>query len=233
LLTVKADYLVASIIYHDPALRTEFSTLVAAALVVEGVDRLTATELDPVPHLAAARARLADTTEGTLPEIRAWRAAFAAIGLKPTQYRCASESLLRRLRTQGDMPTLHPLIDFGNAVSAAFAIPLAIFDIDHVALPVAVTHAMGDERYVTFAGEEEHPEPGEVIFCDAEGWAHSRRWTHRQSGRSAVRASTRRALLVTEALHDGATDDVARVADTLTAALQAAGAQVERVATVY
>jgi DNA/RNA-binding domain of Phe-tRNA-synthetase-like protein len=224
---------VVSILYHDPALRTEFPTLAAAALVVEGVDRLTAPKLDPGPHLAAARARLVDTTEGTLPEIRAWRAAFTAMGLKPTQYRCASESLLRRLRTQGDLPALHPLIDFGNAVSAAFAIPLAIFDLDHIALPLTVTIAMGDERYITFAGEEEHPDPGEVIFCDAEGWAHSRRWTHRQSGRSAVRASTHRALLVTEALHDGATEDVARVADTLTAALAAAGAQVERVATVY
>jgi DNA/RNA-binding domain of Phe-tRNA-synthetase-like protein len=232
LLTAEADYLVTSIIHHDPALRTEFPTLVAAALVVEGVDRLTATELDPVPHLAAARARLVDANEGALPEIRAWRAAFTAMGLKPTQYRCASESLLRRLRTQGDMPALHPLIDFGNAVSAAFAIPLAIFDIDHVALPLVVTHAMGDERYITFAGEEEHPEPGEVIFCDAEGWAHSRRWTHRQSGRSAVRASTRRALLVTEALHDGAAADVASIADTLTTALRAAGADVERVVTV-
>lgn len=220
------------ILRHDPALRTDFPTLVAAALVVDGVDHLTARALDPAPHLAVARARLADTTEGALPEIRAWRAAFAAMGLKPTQYRCASESLLRRLRTQGDLPALHPLIDFGNAVSAAFAIPLAIFDVDHVALPLTVARAAGDERYITFGGEEERPERGEVIFCDVEGWAHARRWTHRQSGRSAVRAQTRRALLVTEALHDGADVDVAMVADTLTTALRAAGAQVDHVATV-
>jgi DNA/RNA-binding domain of Phe-tRNA-synthetase-like protein len=220
------------IIRHDPALRTDFPTLAAAALVVDGVDQLTALALDPAPHLTVARARLADTTEGSLPEIRAWRAAFTAMGLKPTQYRCASESLLRRLRTQGDMPALHPLIDFGNAVSAAFAIPIAIFDLDHVALPLTVTRAAGDERYITFAGEEEQPQPGEVIFRDTEGWAHARRWTHRQSGRSAVRPSTRRALLVTEALHGEAASHVARVADTLTAALEAAGAQVERVATV-
>jgi DNA/RNA-binding domain of Phe-tRNA-synthetase-like protein len=220
------------IIRHDPALRTDFPTLVAAALVVDGVDHLTAHALDPASHLTVARARLVDKNEGALPEIRAWRAAFAAMGLKPTQYRCASESLLRRLRTQGDLPALHPLIDFGNAVSAAFAIPLAIFDLDHVALPLTVKRAIGDERHITFGGEEERPEPGEVIFCDAEGWAHSRRWTHRQSGRSAVRSQTRRALLVPEALHEGAAADVARVADTLTTALRAAGAAVERVAIV-
>jgi hypothetical protein len=62
--------------------------------------------------------------------------------------------------------------------------------------------------------------------------ALGRRWTHRQSGRSAVRAYTRRTLLVTEALHDGAAADVARVVDTLTTALRAASATVEPVATV-
>jgi DNA/RNA-binding domain of Phe-tRNA-synthetase-like protein len=130
------------------------------------------------------------------------------------------------------LPALHPLIDFGNAVSAAFAIPIAIFDLDRVALPLTVTRATGDERHITFGGEEEQPEPGEVIFCDVEGWAHSRRWTHRQSGRSAVRASTGRALLVAEALHEGAAADVARLTDTMTTALRAAGAAVERVETV-
>ncbi|HEY3906880.1 MAG TPA: hypothetical protein VGM14_23450 [Streptosporangiaceae bacterium] len=32
----------------------------------------------------------------------------ALAGLKPTQYRCASESLLRRFRKEGSLPNLHP-----------------------------------------------------------------------------------------------------------------------------
>ena len=50
------------------------------------------------------------------------------MGLKPTQYRCASESLLRRFRKEGSLPRLHPLVDLCNAVSMAYAIPVAVLD---------------------------------------------------------------------------------------------------------
>jgi DNA/RNA-binding domain of Phe-tRNA-synthetase-like protein len=47
-----------------------------------------------------------------------------------------------------------------------------------------------------------------VIFADAAGNAHARRWTNRQSGASAVRRPTRRVLIVAEAQHGGAAADV-------------------------
>jgi DNA/RNA-binding domain of Phe-tRNA-synthetase-like protein len=43
-----------------------------------------------------------------------------------------------------------------------------------------------------------------VIFADQARQAHARRWTNRQSGRSAVRDGTAAVLIVAEALHDGA-----------------------------
>jgi DNA/RNA-binding domain of Phe-tRNA-synthetase-like protein len=39
--------------------------------------------------------------------------------MKPTQYRCASEALLRRFRKEGALPRIHPLRDLCNAVSLA------------------------------------------------------------------------------------------------------------------
>ena len=112
------------------------------------------------------------------------------MGLKPTQYRCAAESLLRRFRKEGSLPRLHPLVDLCNAASLAFAVPVAVFDTAKVAWPLEVRYAAGDEDYMTFGGEVEHPAPGEVIFADRAGQAHARRWTNRQSGRSAVSAAT-------------------------------------------
>ena len=130
------------------------------------------------------------------------------LGLKPTQYRCAAESLLRRFRKEGGLPRLHPLVDLCNAVSLAFAIPVAVLDAAEVAWPLEVRYARGDEDYLTFGGETEHPAPGEVIFADQAGQAHARRWTNRQSGRSAVRDTTSTVLIVAEALHDDAAEDV-------------------------
>jgi len=173
-------------------------------------------------YAAIAKSRLATVAaESELPEIQAWRRTFAQMGLKPTQYRCASESLLRRFRKEGSLPRLHPLVDLCNAVSMAYAIPVAVLDLDAVSGPLEVRYATGDEEYLTFAGDTEHPSPGEVIFADQAGQAHARRWTNRQSGRSAVRDTTSTALIVAEALHDSAPADVPDLIAALAAELQA------------
>ena len=78
-------------------------------------------------------------------------------------------------------------------------------------------YAAGDEDYLTFGGEVEHPAPGEVIFADRAGQAHARRWTNRQSGRSAVSAATSTVLIVAEALHERAPSDIPELIKTLTA----------------
>jgi len=157
---------------------------------------------------ALAQARLAASGEGELPEIQAWRRAFSRMGLKPTQYRCASESLLRRFRKEGSLPQLHPLVDLCNAISLAFAIPIAVFDVNRVSRELEVRYASGDETYLGFSGETENPQPGEVIFADAAGRAHARRWTNRQSAYSAVRDETTSVLIVAEAMHGAASEDV-------------------------
>lgn len=193
---------------YAPDIRTRFPQLRSGALLVGGVDAKADASSAIARLTAIADQRLAAASEGEFPEIQAWRRAFSAMGLKPTQYRCASEALLRRYRKEGALPALHPLIDLCNAASLAFAIPVAVFDIGRIAEPLTVQLAQGDERYETFSGETEHPEPGEIVFADASGRAHARRWTNRQSGWSAVRSDTARALIVAEALHDAAEDDV-------------------------
>src|ERR687885_2638135 len=97
------------------------------------------------------------TTEGHFPPVAAWRRAFAQMGLKPTQYRSAAEALLRRFRKENGLPTLHPLVDICNAVSLAFALPVAVFDLDQIAGYIEVRHAAGDEQYLAFSGEVEAP----------------------------------------------------------------------------
>ncbi|MEV4544628.1 B3/B4 domain-containing protein [Micromonospora echinaurantiaca] len=200
---------------HSPEVWAAHPGLVAGLLYAEGVAGKPRADLPLTELHATARQRLAGGTEASFPEIQAWRRAFARMGLAPTRYRCASESLLRRLRTDGELPEVHPLVDLGNAVSAAYAIPVGILDVARIGGGIEVRPARGDERYLTFAGAEEHPDPGEVIFADPDGRAHARRWTNRQSGWSAVRDDTATILVVVEAMHDGAAQDVPRVLDAI------------------
>ena len=207
---------------HSGDLWRDFPLLVPAVLYVQGFNPAADSGPAADRFAAVAKARLASVSaEGELPEIQAWRRAFAAMGLKPTQYRCASESLLRRFRKEGCLPSLHPLVDLCNAVSLAYAIPVAVFDVAAITGPLLeVRYATGQEIYLTFAGDIEHPAPGEVIFADQAAHAHARRWTNRQSGRSAVRDSTATALIVAEALHDQAPHDIAHLAAALAAELR-------------
>lgn len=208
---------------HADTIRADHPGLVAAALttsgITDGADAVAAVDEQVARFVAIAESRLADGTESDLAEIKAWRQAFAKMGLKPTQYRCASEALLRRLRKEGGLPRIHPLIDLCNAVSVAYAIPIAALDLDHITGDVEVRHATGTEEYLTFSGTVEHPEPGEIVFADAGGNAHARRWSNRQSGLSAVRPETSRVLIVAEALHESAADDLNALAKTLAEAL--------------
>jgi DNA/RNA-binding domain of Phe-tRNA-synthetase-like protein len=197
---------------HSADIWRDFPKLVPGVLYAEGITGAAEAEDAADRFAAIAKSRLAAVAaESELPEIQAWRRAFAQMGLKPTQYRCASESLLRRFRKEGSLPALHPLVDLCNALSLAFAIPVAVLDVEQIASPLEVRYATGDETYLTFAGDVEHPAPGEVIFADRAGQAHARRWTNRQSGLSAVRDTTSTALIVAEALHDSAATDIAEL----------------------
>ena len=209
------DFQHSSEIWHD------FPELVPGVVFATGITGDVAAGDRVAKFTAVASSRLEREPESELPEIRAWRRTFAKMGLKPTQYRCASEALLRRFRKEGILPELHPLVDLCNAVSLAFAIPVAVFDVAKISRGLEVRYAAGDEAYLTFSGETEHPSPHEVIFADQARQVHARRWTNRQSGLSAVQDATTSALIVTEAMHDTASSDVPELIATIAAELNA------------
>jgi DNA/RNA-binding domain of Phe-tRNA-synthetase-like protein len=206
---------------HSDQLLAQFPQLSVATLSLGGVSAMADTAASARPFLDRAAARLAEHSESEFPEIAAWRRAFSQMGLKPTQYRCASEALLRRFKREGSLPAIHPLVDLCNAVSIAYAIPIAVIDLAHVDGDLTVRHAEGTERYAAFGGGIENPEPGEIIYADDAGNAHARRWTNRQSALSAIRADTRTVLIVAEAMHDTGAGDVAALREELAGALSA------------
>jgi DNA/RNA-binding domain of Phe-tRNA-synthetase-like protein len=206
---------------HSPEIWGDYPELVPGVIFAQGITAKAETGPSVAKFQQVAKLRLALSTEGALPEIQAWRRVFSRMGLKPTQYRCASEALLRRFKKENTLPAIHPLIDLCNAFSLAFAVPIAVFDVARIADFVEVRYAAGDETYLAFSGETESPEPREVIFADGEKRAHARRWTNRQSAHSAVRNETRAVLIVAEAMHEGAEDEIDGLMGMLTDELKA------------
>jgi len=198
---------------HSPEIWQEFPQLVAGLLVVDGIHPQIDVEARIQPWYQRARERLSQGPESQLPEIAAWRRAYTQMGLKPTKYRSAAEALLRRFKREDDLPRLHPLVDLCNALSLAFAMPVAVFDVAHVDSYIEVRHATGTEQYLAFSGEIENPAPEEVIFADAASQVHARRWTFRQSRLSTITPETRKVLIVNEGLHESAGTDVRALID--------------------
>ena len=73
------------------------------------------------------RARFHDASEITSsPPIAALRKLFRAAGCDPTRYRPSSEALLRRLVKGAELPTIHPLVDVNNCLSAELGVPCCV-----------------------------------------------------------------------------------------------------------
>jgi DNA/RNA-binding domain of Phe-tRNA-synthetase-like protein len=158
---------------------------------------------------SATLARIGNTPLSEIPSLAAWRRAFSAFGVQPTQYRNAAEALLRRLTKKGDIPNISLLVDLGNLVSIRYALPVAVFDRRATTGTVTVRFAEGDESFTDLGTTEAvHPEPGEVIFVDDAKLVSARRWCWRQSDQSASREDTVEALITVEGHHDTAEEDV-------------------------
>ena len=76
---------------HSNEMWSEFPELVPGVLFVEGITADVAVTDRVNRYYATAAERLTQGSESEMPEIQAWRRSFSKMGLKPTQYRCASE----------------------------------------------------------------------------------------------------------------------------------------------
>jgi DNA/RNA-binding domain of Phe-tRNA-synthetase-like protein len=153
--------------------------------------------------------RLGNTPLSQVESLAAWRRVFRTFGVDPTQYRSASEALLRRLSKKGDIPSINLLVDLGNLVSIRYGLPVAVVERRALQGPITVHFADGSERYSELGESvEDNPPPGEVIFSDESGQVIARRWCWRQSESSAAVAQTRECLITVEAHHASARQDI-------------------------
>ncbi len=201
---------------HSSRIWKEFPQLVPGLLVLDNISTDGDVETVIQSLYQRARIRINEMAESQMPQVAAWRRAYSQMGLKPTKYRSAAEALLRRFKREDDLPRLHPLVDLCNALSLAFALPVAIFDLEQIDSFIEVRHAVGTEQYQAFNGKIENPTRDEVVFADAANQLHARRWTFRQSRPSTVSPTTSKVLVISEALHETALVDVSQLLDELT-----------------
>ncbi|MGW5273907.1 B3/B4 domain-containing protein [Streptomyces sp. NPDC004044] len=136
------------------------------------------------------------------PHVAAWRDTYTAFGAKPSRTRNSAEALAKRALTDAGLPRINLLVDLYNAISVAHLIPVGGEDTDRIKGAMRLVRSTGQEPFRTVAGGEEtveHPEPGEVVWCDDEG-VTCRRWNWRQGVRTRLTEESVNALFLLESL---------------------------------
>jgi DNA/RNA-binding domain of Phe-tRNA-synthetase-like protein len=202
------------------ALRPDYrAMLLAVDGIVSGPSDQASDALLQTAEAAAAEALRNQPVEQN-PHVAAWREAYRAFGARPKRTRNSLEALLRRAAS--GLPRVNQLTDLYNAVSVLHQIPLGGEDLTRYTGAPRLVRAVGTEPFDTVAdgvAVTEHPEPGEVVWCDDAG-VTCRRWNWRQARRTQLSDDTTTALFILdaldpmtdEALHSAADDLVAHLA---------------------
>ncbi|MBO1330222.1 B3/4 domain-containing protein [Streptomyces sp. VRA16 Mangrove soil] len=160
--------------------------------------------------LDEAARRLAERLDGRAPHedphMVAWRDTYKAFGAKPNRTRNSAEALAKRALSDAGLPRINTLVDVYNAISVAHLIPVGGEDLDRIRGGMRLVRATGAEDFVTVAAGErvvEHPEAGEVVWCDDEG-VTCRRWNWRQGPRTCLDDTSTNALFLLEGMGEHA-----------------------------
>jgi DNA/RNA-binding domain of Phe-tRNA-synthetase-like protein len=175
---------------------------------------------------SAARQALQSRPVDQLPHIAAWRDVYRAFGAKPQRTRNSVEALTRRAET--GLPRVNRLTDNNNAISVLHQVPVGGEDLMRYCGAPQLVRATGGEPFDTTADGVaviEHPEPGEVVWCDEAG-VTCRRWNWRQARRTQLQNGTTTALFILDALAPMTDEQLQAAADDLATHLDRLGPDV-------
>lgn len=130
---------------------------------------------------ASLRTRLQGRTVQDQPEVAAWREAFRAFGVKPSEHRSSIEAMARRVVKPDQLPSINALVDIGNLVSLRHLLPAGVHPLPIASASIELRRARAGDSFLPADGSTpEAPPLGEVVFCQGND-VLTRRWTWRQA----------------------------------------------------
>ncbi len=173
-----------------------------------------------------ARQKITQQPIDQQPHIAAWRDAYRAFGAKPQRTRNSVEALTRRV--ESGLPRVNRLTDVYNAISVLHQVPVGGEDLTRYIGAPRLLRASGSEVFDTTADGVaviEHPDAGEVVWCDDSG-VTCRRWNWRQASRTQLSDHTTTALFILDALAPFTDEQLHAAADELATHLTRLGPEV-------
>jgi len=154
------------------------------------------------------------------PFLKAWDEAHLKFGSDPNKFPPSIKSLLNRIKRGGGFPFVNSVVALFNYISIKYLLPCGGDDTEAIRGNLRLGFASGKEIFIPLGGgEEEHPEPGEVIYFDDQSLKiMCRRWNWRNGDFSKISENTRRIVInidgigvVSLALIEEARDELAKL----------------------
>lgn len=177
---------------------------VFGAVAVKGIDN---TKVIPelaemvAAGVADCAAYIGDQKPKTLDAVIPYREAFKALGINPNRYSCSIEALMDRIAKGRDFPAINAVVDLGNAISVKYKLPLGAHDIDTFDGGLEVRPATAEDVFITFDGQEDNPDAGEVVYVTGNE-VRTRRWTWRQGANGMITEDTTNVLFPIDGFKD-------------------------------
>ena len=207
----------------DPAVHAAHPDYVALVLLASGVANGPSDDDSDAQLVAAEQHLRASGLERATdhPHIAAWRAAFSAMGAKPSRYPSSAEALIGRILKGQELPRVNALVDLYNAVSVRHLVPLGGEDADRLEGPLRLTVTEGGEPFDPRGdgADVEEVAAGEVVWRDDRG-VTCRRWNWRQGRRTQLTDDATRAFFVFDRLDGLTVAELHRAADELSELLR-------------
>lgn len=125
------------------------------------------------------------------PRITPYREAFRSFGINPNTFMCSIEALATRIAKTGILPSIHGIVDAGNAVSVRAFLPIGAHDLGPLGDEIEIRPARAGDSFVPFGQTEaESVDAGEIVYVSGTQ-VRTRRWMWRQSELGKIGDGTR------------------------------------------
>lgn len=154
-------------------------------IYVEGVDNTKLNQsIQQLLQDVCSNVKNSSITEDTA----AYKNAMLSMGVNPNKYPCSIDALVSRVKKQGEIPSILPIVDLGNYVSLKYNIPVGIHDADTIEKELCVRLANAQDCALpenSFDGDA--IKEGEPVYATGNS-IRTRRWFWRQmpAGRVGV-----------------------------------------------
>ncbi|HBY57266.1 MAG TPA: hypothetical protein DEG96_05335 [Candidatus Atribacteria bacterium] len=203
----------------DPVIFTQFPDFKRGIIIVKDVENALSNKRIKRPLNKEIDKRVKEDLFEH-PFIKAWDEAHLRFGSNPDKFPPSIKSLLKRIKKGGGFPFINSVVALFNYISIKYLIPCGGDDVDKIEGNLHLGFANGDESFIPLGGDdEEHPQPGEVIYFDDKSLkVMCRRWNWRNGDFSKITENTKRMVInidgigeVPQSLIEEARDELAKL----------------------